>query len=124
MPFPSADVNYQLSNNTNDSSHTGQEIKIIYIIGIALLIIRIIVPILLIIMGMVGLVKAMTQNDDRDIKKEIMKLIPKVIAAIIIFILPALVALLMKLVGNNSIWSTYSKCLLRPTTCNVDLWSK
>ena len=101
-------------------SYRGKEKNVIYIIGVALLIIRIMVPILLIVVGMIGLVKAMTQNSDADIKKELKKLVPKVIAVIIIFMLPSIIALLLGIMRKDSLWDEYSKCLTRPAKCNVD----
>ena len=105
-------------------SYRGKEMNVVYLIGMALLVIRIVVPILLIVTGMIGLVGAMTKNDDRDIKAELRKLVPKVIAAIIIFLLPTLVALLMRLTNKSSLWNEYSKCLSKPTSCNVELWKQ
>ncbi len=105
-------------------SYRRKEINVIYILSVALLIIRIVVPILLIVVGMIGLMKAMLQNSDADITKELKKLVPKVIAAILVFLLPTLVAFIMKLVGNDAVWSEYSKCISRPSQCGARLWSK
>ena len=107
-----------------DYSYRGKETNVVYIIGMALLIIRIVVPVLLIITGMIGLVQAMTQNNDAEISKELKKQLPKVIIAIIIFILPSIVALIMKLTGSNSIWSQYSNCISKPSSCDITLWEE
>ena len=105
-------------------SYRGKEMNVVYIIGIALLVIRIVVPLLLIIIGMIGLVKAMTKNDDRGIKSELKKLVPKLIAAIIIFILPSIIALILGLIKQDALWEEYSACLLRPSSCRVTLWEE
>lgn len=105
-----------------DYSYRGKELKIVYIVGVALMVIRIVVPILLIVTGMIGLFQAMIQKDDSLMGKELKKLVPKVIIAIIIFILPSLLALLMKVVNKSSLWGEYSKCLSRPFSCGVSLW--
>ena len=103
-------------------SYRGKERNVIYIIGVALLIIRIVVPLLLIVVGMIGLVKALMQDSDAEITKELKKLVPKVISAIIIFLLPNILTLLLGLMKQDSLWEEYAGCLSRPRHCNVDLW--
>ena len=44
-------------------SYKGEEAKVVYIIGIALMAIRIIVPILLIVMSSIDLIKALIESD-------------------------------------------------------------
>lgn len=105
-------------------SYRGKEMNVVYIIGVALLAIRIVIPILLIVMGMIGLVQAMTQNSDTSMSKELKKMVPKVIIAIAIFILPTLLALIMKLINKSSLWAEYSSCISRPSTCSTKLWEE
>ena len=123
---PSSDktTNKTAANKTQKPSYSyrGKEMNVVYIIGMALLVIRIVVPLILIIIGMVGLVKAMTKNDDKDIKSELKKLVPKLIAAIVIFILPSIIALILGVIKQDALWEEYSSCLLKPSSCRVDLW--
>ena len=78
-----------------DYSYRGEELKSIYIISVLLLVIRIIVPIILIVTASIDLIKSMLQNNE-EIKKIVLNQLPKVISAIIIFILPSMFLLLTK----------------------------
>lgn len=105
-------------------SYRGKEKNIIYIIGVVLLAVRIIVPVILIVIASIDLVKAMTQNDEREMKKVIRSLVIKVVASVIIFLLPSLIVLMLKLIDQNSLWSEYGSCLTHPFSCGVNLWEK
>ncbi len=105
-------------------SYRDKEKNIIYIVGIVLLAIRIIVPVILILVASFDLIKAMTQSDEREMKKVINSIIPKVAAAIIVFLIPTFIALILKLVNQNSLWSEYRSCLTHPFSCNINLWEK
>ena len=104
--------------------YRGKEMNVVYIVSIVLLIVRVAVPILLIVMGSIGLIQAMVSNDDRETKAAIRRLVTKVIIAIVIFILPTAVALVMKLISFDSTWSKYANCLARPASCKVEIWKK
>ena len=105
-----------------DYAYRGKELKVVYIIGIALLVIRIVVPILLIVMASIDLVKALVQNDDKDTKKVLKGIVPKVIISIIIFVLPTVLLLILKLTNSTSLFSSYSTCLLKPSSCSTQIW--
>lgn len=105
-----------------DYIYRGKEMNAVYIIGVALLVIRIVVPILLILIGSIDLVKALIENDSKQIKNVVLSLITKVVISIIIFILPLLLLLILKLTNKYSDVELYYTCLLSPTKCNVELW--
>lgn len=105
-------------------SYRGKEKNLVYVVGIVLLAVRIIVPIILIVMASIDLVKAMTENDEREMKKVINSIIPKVVAAIIVFLIPSILVLVLRLINQNSLWSEYGSCLTHPINCNVNLWEK
>lgn len=115
---------FSLINNVSAYSYTGKEMNVVYIVGMALLIIRIVVPILLIVVSSIDLIKAMTGSSDKEINKILMSILPKVIAAIIIFLLPYVLLLLLKLTNQGSTFSSYSTCLLKPSGCNSNLWEE
>lgn len=102
-------------------SYQGKEMNAVYIIGIALLAIRIAVPLLLIVIASIDLVKTMLQNDDKEIKKILVNLLPKIIVAIVIFVLPSFLMLLLKLINQDSNFRVYSTCLLKPSSCSATL---
>ena len=105
-----------------DYSYRGEETKVVYIIGVALMIIRVVTPILLILIASIDLAKALMASDAKEMKKTIKGIAPKVIAALVIFILPSLLLLLLKIINKDSLITQYSTCLLSPGSCNVVMW--
>ena len=87
------------------------------------MVIRIAVPIILIIIASFDLIKAMAEKNETEMKKVITGIIPKIISAIIIFLLPTLVSLLLKLMNQSDVWNGNAECLLHPSHCDVDLWA-
>lgn len=119
------------NSNTSSSSQSVVEIthqyreeviKIIYIAGIVLLLIRIIVPIILIVYVMINLIKAFNSNDS-EIKLVIRTTILKVIAAIIVFFIFPIANLVIKLTSQDEFFKMYMNCLVKPSSCNVSLWN-
>ena len=104
------------------SSYEGEELKIIYLMGIIMFALRVAVPVILLIAGITDLIKAMTSNDEKDMKKIVTKLITKVVLAASVFLLPTLVVIILKMTNKESLWNEYSKCLLTPRDCDVELW--
>jgi hypothetical protein len=80
-------------------------LRIMRIINIVISIIRIIVPIILIVSAMIDLVRAVTNAELNKISKPI---IGKVIAAILVFLIPTFVRLIATIASNNG---EYEKCL-------------
>ena len=80
-------------------------LRIMRIINIVISIIRIIVPIILIVSAMIDLVRAVTNAELNKISKPI---INKVIAAILVFLIPTFVRLIATIASNNG---EYEKCL-------------
>ncbi len=70
------------------------------LVGYALLIFKIVVPIILIGLGALDLGKAVVGSKDDDVKKAVGTLVRRAIAAIIIFLLPTIIGLIMQFVGN------------------------
>ena len=89
--------------------------------GYALYILKIVIPIILIIMGMVDLFQAVIGNDDKDVSKSVMKLIYRVIAGVAIFIIPTVINYVFNLVDNNptSNFKACYECLLDASKCPV-----
>ena len=87
---------------------------VLRIVGIAIFIIKVIVPIMLIIVGMLDMAKAVTEKDENKIKDAQHKLIKKAIAAVLVFLIVTIVGVLMNLIGAED----YKKC----TTCITNPW--
>ena len=88
---------------------------VLRIVGIAIFIIKVIVPIMLIVVGMLDMAKAVTEKDENKIKDAQHKLIKKAIAAVLVFLIVTIVGVLMNLIGADD----YKKC----TDCITDPWS-
>ena len=113
-----------LPNVVFAASYTSGEAKVVYIIGVALMAIRIAVPILLIVMSSIDLIKALIESDAKDVRKTLIGVGPKVVSAIIIFILPSFLLFILKLTNKNTLMTQYSTCLLSPSLCETALWTE
>ena len=72
---------------------------VLRIVGIVVWGIKVVVPIILIVVGMMDLAKAVTEKSDDKIKAAQNGLIKKAIAAVLVFLVITIVGLLMKLIG-------------------------
>ncbi len=79
--------------------------NIIAIVGFVLKIIQWAVPIILILLGTIDLVKAVIAGKEDDIKKNQKVLVKRLIAAIIVFLIPLLVTTITGLIGADD-WKT------------------
>ena len=68
---------------------------VVSVVKFILKIIQWVVPIILIVLGTIDLVKAVVAGKDDDIKKHQQTLIKRIIAAVIVFLIPMLVSILM-----------------------------
>ena len=69
------------------------------IIRLVMQVVCIAVPIVMILMGSFDLFKAVTAGKDEDIKKKQQTLIKRIIAGVIVFLVPTIVSVLMNLIG-------------------------
>lgn len=100
------------------------------IVGYVLLVLKIVIPILLIIFGMIDLGKAVIASKEDEIKKATGSLVRRAIAAVIIFLLPTIVTFLIGLIGGFSEnasddYEVCKSCIVSPNTgCPhaADLW--
>lgn len=80
---------------------------VLRIVGIVVWGIKVVVPIILIVVGMMDLAKAVTEKSDEKIKAAQTGLIKKAIAGVMVFLVVTIVTLLMTLIGDDS----YKKCM-------------
>lgn len=97
-------------------------LRVFKILGIVLFIIKIIVPIILIIMGMVSFGKATISGDQGQIKSSVTSLIKKAIAAVVVFLVPYVINAAFSLVdsfsSNQGKFVKCTDCLKRATNCD------
>lgn len=79
-----------------------------YIVSSAVTIIKIVVPILLIIFGMIDLVKAVTAGKEDEIKKAQTVFIRRLVMGILVFFVVVIVQMLVSFVSNKD--SNVSNC--------------
>lgn len=76
--------------------------EVLQVMGIVRLIMRVIciaVPVVMILLGSFDLFKAVTAGKDEEIKKKQQTLIKRIIAGVIVFLVPTIVSVLMNLIG-------------------------
>ena len=82
------------------------------IAGIFITIIKIIVPIVLVVMGMIDLSKAVAEGKDDSLKKSLISFLNRVIAGILIFFVPSIMLALYKFIdGWDNVRGKYETCL-------------
>ena len=90
-------------------------------IGYILLIVKIIIPLLLIVFGIIDLFKAVTGGKDGEITKSLKTFIFRLIAGIAIFFIPTIISFVFTLVdGFDDVESDYNicqKCILNVSEC-------
>ena len=86
------------------------------IIGYILFAIKIIVPLLLIVTGMIRFGKSIMAENNDDIEKSKSIFIKKLIAAVAVFLVIQLVSLVMGLINDDNSWKKCAKCVFHPFT--------
>ena len=96
-------------------------VKLLKIAAIGLIIIKIIVPVLLIIIGMVSLFKAFIDEDQGAFSKALSGFIFKLVIGVFVFLLPSILSAMINLInGTDKVKSEFeacSKCLLNYCDC-------
>ena len=90
------------------------------LLGIAVTVIKIAIPIILIVFGMLDMGKAVTSGKEDEIKKSAMTFMRRAIAAIVIFFIPAIVGLVLSTIDQSYGSHKYCDCLdaLQLARCN------
>ena len=91
------------------------------VVGWMLMIFKIVIPILMIIFGSIDFGKAVVAQKDDEIKKAGKQLALRAAAAVIIFILPTVVLMVinwaMDISDTDMDYETCTDCVLHPTQC-------
>ena len=110
--------------NNNIVNFCQSTAKVWQLIGYIILILKILIPIVLIILGIIDLSKSIVSNDDNTMKKQITALSKKIISGIVIFFIPTIINYIFSLVGIFSvtfknIQETCVNCVIYPNKCDV-----
>lgn len=114
------------SANNNLGFCTGTA-NIWQLIGYVVLAFKIVIPILLIVFGIIDLGKAVVAGKQDEVKKNITNLVWRIVAGVIIFLIPTIISLIMGFVGGFSkdtgLQSDYKVCQKCITAPNSDACS-
>ena len=88
---------------------------VLRIVGIIVFAIKVAVPIILIVVGMLDMAKAVTAKDENEIKKAQQGLVKKAIAAVLVFLVVSIVAILMTIIGSKE-YTYCMDCINHPFT--------
>ena len=82
--------------------------------GYVVFVIKVIVPIILIITGMLTLAKAVPSGDEKKTKEAQATLIRKVVLAVSVFLVIQVVGIIMGLVSSDAAYKQCGKCVFSP----------
>ncbi len=93
-----------------------------HLLGMVVTIIKIVIPLLLIILGMVDLGKAVISSDEKAINKAVGSLLKRFIAAVVVFFIPTIVNAIFGIIGvvanDEADYQVCVRCLTQ--TCEAD----
>ena len=89
---------------------------ILRLVGIVVWGIKVVVPILLIVIGMIDLAKAVSEKSDDKIKEAQNRLIKRAVAAVLVFLVVTFVGLVMGLIGAED-YQECMTCINHPFSC-------
>ena len=99
-------------------------IDITYLVGLVVFGIKVAVPIILIVVGMTNLLGAISQQDEKALKKAQEALVQKAVAAVAVFLIATIVGLLMGVIGGTQ-YQDCMDCINSPfSKCNPSFNSK
>ena len=84
-----------------------------HLVGLVVYILKIVIPLILIVLGMVDLGKAVVSSDEKAINKAVGSLIKRFIAAVVVFFVPTIVNAIFGVVGvmSKSEHDDYQTCV-------------
>lgn len=109
----------------NNICNNVELLSAIRIAGVIISIIKIVIPLLIIIFGMVDFGKAVTSSDEKEINKSTGRLIKRIVAGILIYFIPTIVLSIFDFLELSDIHKTENfykctTCLLDINTCNIN----
>ena len=94
----------------------GDLTPILKLVGIIIWAIKVVVPIILIVVGMIDLAKAVGEKDEGKIKEAQNRLVKRAIAAVLVFLVIYFVIFLMGLIGAED-YKECMPCVQHPFRC-------
>lgn len=100
--------------------------EIIQIIGYVILIVKVAIPLLIIAFGVLDFGKAVVAEKEDEIKKSTKRLLYRVLAGVVIFLVPNIITFVFGAIGGyNTVkdkagFDQCETCFLEPWNCDVD----
>lgn len=94
------------STTAVDCSQGSEIVQVLAIVRLIMNVICIAVPVVMILLGTFDLFKAVTAGKDDEIKKKQQTLLKRIIAGVLVFLVPTIVSVLMNLLGAGGNWAT------------------
>lgn len=95
-----------------------QTAQIWQLVGKAIYILKILIPIILIVLGMIDFGKAVISSDEKAVSKAAKSLLNRVIAGVCIFFVPTIIGIAFNMVGDfkdlKEDYSICSSCISNP----------
>lgn len=115
------DIVYAATSSKLKFCEYGGTRRMFKIIGMAISIIKILVPVILIITGVITLSKTIISGKEDDLKGSFVIFAKKIVAGLIIFAIPSVLDYTFDtLVGyDDSSFTACSKCMLNPNSCQI-----
>ena len=109
----------------NNICNNSEILNTIRIIGIIIAIIKVVIPLLIIIFGMIDFGKAVISSDEKEINKSTTRLIKRIIVGISIYFIPTIILTLFDVleiseIHNSDNFYKCTTCLLDTNTCEVE----
>lgn len=96
---------------------TQSKINTFYLIGLGVFVLRIAVPVILLIFGILDLIKVVTSGGDNDIISITKRLGMKLVLAAAVFLLPTMISILLNITSNEEDKTTVEEiCILNATS--------
>ena len=102
LNFIIASVNNLNIEEINICDPENTTLKAFQVIGYILFILKILIPILIIVLGMIDFGKSAISSDEKAMQKSAMSLVKRIIIGIAIFFVPLLVKIIFNMIGQFS----------------------
>ncbi len=105
-----------------DEENNGKlKLHFLYVVSVALQLIRIIVPAVLIVKIGIDIFKMVSYKDESELYNLIKTSSIRIVAAVAIFFLPIMLSLLLSIIRIGPNWNEYSECIANSSKCEVEL---
>jgi len=106
--------------NYNDICSNKNVYEAVRVLGYVMMVIKWLVPLALIIVGMVSFFKASIDADDKSLSKSVQSFVLKMIAGIIVFLVPTIIFAILNVIDinydNNGNFARCTKCIFNVTS--------